>query len=173
LEQIQEETKRVGKSVNGWQMTLTGKYGTDYLFPAATALVGLGANLPQDAIYPMTTTDGGGQRLNGANKYVLHFEKGKLPPVNGFWSLTMYNAEYFFVENPLNRYKLSQRSKFNLNPDGFVDLYLQHEPPVGNPQANWLPAPEGNFNLMLRMYWPKETVLNSTWERPAVLPANR
>ena len=75
LEQIQEETTRVGKRVNGWQMTLTGKYGTDYLFRAATALVGLGANLAQDAIYPMTTTDGSGQRLNGANKYILHFEK--------------------------------------------------------------------------------------------------
>jgi hypothetical protein len=173
LEQIQEETTRVGKKVNGWQMTLTGKYGTDYLFRAATALVGLGANLPQDAVYPMTTADGSGQRLNGANKYVLHFEKGKLPPVNGFWSLTMYNAEYFFVENSLNRYMLSQRSKFNLNPDGSVDLYLEHGPPVENLQPNWLPAPEGNFNLILRMYWPKEAVLNGSWEPPAVLPADR
>ena len=67
----------------------------------------------------------------------------------------MYNAQYFFVENPLNRYTLSQRSKFNLNPDGSVDLYLQHEPQVGNPQTNWLPAPESNFNLILRMYWLK------------------
>jgi hypothetical protein len=173
LEQIQEETKRVGKRVNGWQMTLTGKYGTDYLFRAATTLVGLGANLPQDAIYPMTTTDGSGQRLNGAHKYVLHFDNGKLPPVNGFWSLTMYNAEYFFVENPLNRYTLSQRSKFNLNTDGSVDLYLQNEPPVENLRANWLPAPEGNFNLILRMYWPKEVVLKGSWEPPAMLPADR
>jgi hypothetical protein len=173
LEQIQAETTQVGKRVNGWQMTLTGKYGTDYLFRAATTFVGLGANLPEDAIYPLTTIDGSGQRLDGAHKYVLHFENGKLPPVNGFWSLTMYNAEYFFVENPLNRYTLSQRSKFNLNPDGSVDLYLQHEPPVDNLQANWLPAPEGNFNLILRMYWPKEAVLDGSWEPPAVHPADQ
>ena len=125
------------------------------------------------AVYPITTADGSGQRLNGANKYVLHFEKGKLPPVNGFWSLTMYNAEYFFVANQLNRYTLSQRNNFNLNPDGSVDLYLEHETPVENLQPNWLPAPEGNFNLILRMYWPKEAVLNGSWEPPAVLPADR
>ncbi len=105
-----------------------GKYGTDYIFRAATAFVGLGASLPQDAIYPLATTDGNGQRLDGANMYVLHFKKGKLPPVNGFWSLSMNDAEYFFVENALNRYTLSERNTFNLNPDGSVDLYLQHEP---------------------------------------------
>jgi len=93
---------------------------------------------------------------------------GKLP-VNGFWSLTMYNREYFLAESSLNRYPLSQRNKFNPNPDGSLDLYLQHEAPVENRQANWLPAPEGNFNLILRMYWPKETVLNGSWEPPSVL----
>jgi hypothetical protein len=169
LEQIQAETTHIGKKVNGWQMTFMGKYGTDYLFRAAVALVGLGANLPEDAIYPMTATDGSGQTLNGANKYALHFEKGKLPPVNGFWSLTMYNAEYFFVANQLNRYTLSQRNNFNLNPDGSVDLYLQHEPPAKRQQANWLPAPEGNFKLMLRLYWPKEALLTGSWEPPAVV----
>ena len=131
--------------------------------------MGLGANLPQDALYPLTTIDGNGRRLNGTHKYALHFEKGKLPPVNGFWSLTMYNGEYFFAESSLNRYTLSQRNMFNPNPDGSLDLYLQHEAPVENRQANWLPTPEGNFNLILRMHWPKETVLNGSWEPPSVL----
>jgi hypothetical protein len=170
LEQIVAETQHMGKKVNGWQMNFTGKYGTDYLFRAATGFVGLGANLPQDAVYPMTTVDGIGQQLSGANKYVLHFEKAKMPPVNGFWSLTMYNAEYFFVENSLNRYTLSERNKFNLNPDGSMDLYVQHEPLVKNLQANWLPAPEGNFALVLRLYWPKETLLKGRREPRPVLP---
>lgn len=96
-----------------------------------------------------------------------------MPPVNGFWSLTMYNAEYFFVENLLNRYTLSERNKFNFNPDGSVDIYLQHEPPIKNLQPNWLPAPEGDFALVLRMYWPKEALLNGGWESPGVLPTQQ
>jgi len=156
LEQILAETQRVGKRVNRWQMSFAGKYGTDHLYRAATAFMGLGANLPQDAIYPLTQTDGNGQRLNGANRYILHFENGKMPPVNGFWSLTMYNAEYFFVENLLNRYTLSERNKFNFNPDGSVDIYLQHEPPIKNLQPNWLPAPEGDFALVLRIIGPRK-----------------
>jgi DNA sulfur modification protein DndE len=169
LAQIVAETQHMGKKVNGWQITFTGKYGSDYLFRAAVAFVGLGANLPQDALYPITSVDGNGLRLSGANKYVMHFDKGKFPPVNGFWSLTRYNAEYFFVKNPLNRYTLSERNKFNLNPDGSVDLYLQHQPPARNLVANWLPAPEGDFALTLRMYWPKEAVLKGSWEPPPVV----
>jgi hypothetical protein len=131
--------------------------------------VGLGANLPQDAIYPLTSVDSKGQRLSGANKYVLHFDKGKMPPANGFWSLTMYNAEYFFVANPLNRYTLSQRDKFHLNPDGSVDLYIQSDSPKGDLQANRLPAPKGDFVLALRLYWPRQEVLSGAWQPPAVV----
>lgn len=168
LEVIMAETARMGKKINGWQMTRTGDYGSDYLLRAAIAFIGLGASLPQDAAYLLTTVDGHGVRLSGANEYVLHFEKGKMPPVNGFWSLTMYNAEYFFVDNPLNRYNLSQRNTFKLNPDGSVDLYLQHESPKGDLEANWLPAPKGDFALCLRLYWPTVAFLDGSWEPPRV-----
>ena len=98
-------------------------------------------------------------------------KKGELPPVHGFWSLTMYDAGYFFVANPLNRYTLSARNELVTNPDGSVDLYIQHESPGGAKEANWLPAPAGRFILMLRMYWPKEkspSIINGTWKIPRV-----
>jgi hypothetical protein len=134
-------------------------------------MIGLGANRPQDAVYPTSERDASGKPYSGANKYVMHFDKGQLPPVNGFWSLTMYNVEFFFVANPLNRYTLSQRNKFDLNPDGSVDLYIQNENPGKEREANWLPAPKGDFKLMLRLYWPKEkepSILDGSWKPPAV-----
>ena len=133
--------------------------------------IGLGANRPQDAVYPTSEMDAEGKPYSGANKYVMHFDKGKLPPVDGFWSLTMYNRQYFFVENPLNRYTLSARNKLKQNADGSIDLYLQHENPGKDKESNWLPAPADKFVLMLRMYWPKETppsLLDGTWTIPAV-----
>jgi len=122
--------KTAGKDINGWLFTTgTGLYGTDYLQRALITAIGLGANRPQDAVYPTSETDASGQPYLGTNKYVMHFGKGQLPPVNGFWSLTMYNDEYFFVANPLNRYTLSARNKLKTNPDGSVDLYLQNQNP--------------------------------------------
>ncbi len=109
--------------------TKTGIYGTDYLNRALVTAVGLGANRPEDAIYPTSEADAEGKPYDGANKYVMHFDKGQMPPVNGFWSLTMYNEEYFFVDNPLNRYTVSSRSKFKENADGSVDVFIQHENP--------------------------------------------
>ncbi|WP_280831066.1 DUF1254 domain-containing protein [Mycolicibacterium frederiksbergense] len=158
--------------VNGWRFTTdTGQYGTDYLQRALITAIGLGANRPQDAVYPTSEADSSGQAYDGANKYTVHFDKGQFPPVNGFWSLTMYDAGYFFVANPLNRYNLSQRNNFVTNPDGSVDLYLQHDNPGPEREANWLPAPAGKFNLMLRLYWPKEnppSIIDGTWKPPAV-----
>ncbi|SCX01503.1 Uncharacterized conserved protein [Mycolicibacterium fluoranthenivorans] len=158
---------------NGWLFTTkTGTYGTNYLQRAYITAIGLGANLPQDAVYP--TSEGPSQQVkyNGANKYVMHFDKGQLPPVKGFWSLTMYDADYFFVDNPLNRYTLSQRDNLTTNPDGSVDLLIQADPPSDT--ANWLPAPKGDFVLMLRMYWPQETapsIIDGTWKVPPVTQA--
>lgn len=158
--------------VNGWQFTTdTGQYGTDYLQRAMITAVGLGANRPQDAVYPTSEADAAGQPFDGANRYVLHLDKGQFPPVDGFWSLTMYDEGFFFVDNPLNRYNLSQRNQFTANPDGSVDLYLQHDNPGPDRAANWLPAPAGKFNLMMRLYWPKETppsIIDGTWKPPAV-----
>lgn len=160
---------------NGWLFTTkTGLYGTNYLQRAYVTAIGLGANRPQDAVYP--TSEGPDQtvKYNGANKYVMHFDKGELPPVRGFWSLTMYDSEYFFVDNPLNRYTLSQRNTLNTNPDGSVDLLIQADSPGPADEANWLPAPKGDFVLMLRMYWPQESapsILDGSWTVPAVTQA--
>ncbi|MUL83046.1 MULTISPECIES: DUF1254 domain-containing protein [unclassified Mycolicibacterium] len=160
------------QDINGWRFTTqTGQYGTEYLQRALITAIGLGANRPQDAVYPTSETGPDGKPYDGANKYVLHFDKDQLPPVNGFWSLTMYDEGYFFVDNPLNRYTLSQRNAFATNPDGSVDLYLQHDNPGPGREANWLPAPAAKFNLMLRLYWPKETppsIIDGTWKPPAV-----
>lgn len=169
---IMAHFKSAGQHVNGWLFTTgTGVYGTDYLQRALITAIGLGANRPQDAVYPTSEADADGNPYSGANKYVMHFAKGELPPVNGFWSLTMYNAEYFFVDNPLNRYTLSARNDLKKNADGSVDLYLQTENPGPEKQSNWLPAPAGKFIPMLRLYWPKETppsIIDGTWKIPAV-----
>ncbi len=166
--------KDAGKEENGWLfLTKTGIYGTDYLNRAMITAIGLGANRPQDAVYPTSEVDGDGKPYSGSNKYVMHLEKGQMPPVNGFWSLTMYDADYFFVKNPLNRYTLSARNKLKRNADGSVDLFLQHESPNKDKVSNWLPAPAGKFILMLRLYWPKDTppsLLDGTWTIPAAKP---
>ena len=158
--------------INGWLFTTkTGKYGTNFVQRAYVTWIGLGANLPEDAVYPTSEGPAQGQKYSGANKYVVHFNKGELPPVQGFWSLTMYDADYFFVDNPLNRYTLSQRNQLKENPDGSVDLYLQAENPGPDKESNWLPAPKDDFVLMLRLYWPNTTppsIIDGTWKPPAV-----
>ena len=157
---------------NGWLFTTkAGVYGTNYIQRALITAIGLGANRPQDAIYPTSEGPDLVKKYNGAKKYVMRFEKGKLPPVNGFWSLTMYDSEYFFVDNPLNRYTLSQRNTLKANPDGTVDLYIQHESPGKDKESNWLPAPADGFILMMRLYWPKESppsLIDGSWKIPEV-----
>ncbi len=157
---------------NGWVFTTkTGVYGTDYLQRAMIAYTGLGANLPQDAVYPTSDVDAEGNPYVGENTYVMHFDKGQLPPVDAFWSLTMYNANYYFVDNPLHRYTLSARNDLKVNADGSVDLYLQKDNPGAEKESNWLPAPDGRFIPMLRLYWPKETppsIVDGTWKIPAI-----
>lgn len=172
FEKIMGYFKQGGQPINGWMFsTKTGVYGTDYLNRAMVTAVGLGANRPQDAIYPTSEEDADGKPYDGEKKYVMHFEKGRMPPVNGFWSLTMYDAQMFFVENPLNRYNVSSRSKFKENDDGSVDVLIQHESPGADKESNWLPAPAGRFVLMLRLYWPKErdpSILDGSWKVPPV-----
>ena len=157
---------------NGWVFTTkTGLYGTNYIQRALVTWFGLGANRPQDAVYPTSEVDAEGKPYDGANKYVMHFDKGQLPPVDGFWSLTMYNADYFFVANPLNRYNVSSRSKFKPNKDGSINVYIQSESPGKDKEANWLPAPKDKFVLMLRLYWPREkapSLFDGTWKIPPV-----
>ncbi|MBZ7927416.1 DUF1254 domain-containing protein (plasmid) [Ensifer adhaerens] len=163
------------QDIDGWGFTTkTGIYGTNYVQRALITAIGLGANRPQDAIYPTSTKSGGSlikRAYNGSDKYVLTFKKGLTPPVGGFWSLTMYDAEYFFVDNPLNRYSISAREPLKANPDGSIDLLIQHESPGADKESNWLPAPKGKFILMMRLYWPNEanpSIIDGTWTIPPV-----
>jgi hypothetical protein len=173
VEKIMGYFKNAGAHVNGWVFsTKMGQYGTDYLNRALVTAIGLGANRPQDAVYPTSEVDADSKPYDGANKYVMRFASKKdLPPANAFWSLTMYNGDYFFVANPLNRYTLSSRNELKENPDGSIDLYLQKDRPSPDKESNWLPAPEGKFILMLRLYWPREkdpSILDGTWQPPPV-----
>jgi hypothetical protein len=163
-------TKPQANRLNGWNLqTSLGRYGTDYALRAGTAQSGLGANLPEDALYPWTRVDADGRPLTGANRYVLRFPKGQLPPVNAFWSVTLYNPEHFFVDNPINRYAIGDRDSLKLDEDGSLTLFVQHESPGRDRESNWLPAPEGEFNLIMRLYWPKNPALDASWKPPAVM----
>jgi hypothetical protein len=172
---IQFKINKDVKDINGWTFTTkTGLYGTDYLMRALITAIGLGANRPQDAVYPTSQKDGDDLSYDGTNKYVMRFPKGQTPPVQGFWSLTMYDSQYFFVANPLNRYSISPRQNLKANPDGSIDLYIQKDSPGTDKESNWLPAPAGKFILMLRMYWPDETapsIIDGTWTIPPVKKA--
>jgi len=161
----------LGPLVNGWQVTADtmGVYGNYYLKRAALAMIGLGSNPPEDAIYPLTFVDADGKPLNGENDYVLHFDRHELPPVEAFWSVTVYDQEGFQVANPLNRSALGDRDALRYDPDGSLDLFIQHENPGPEREANWLPAPPGALALFMRLYAPKPEVLDGRWEPPAVL----
>jgi hypothetical protein len=155
---------------NGWSMNTDtmGVYGNYYLKRAIVAQVGLGANLPEDAIYPLNLGDSTGQALDGTHAYVLHFDKNDLPPVDAFWSVTLYDAEGFQVPNAQNRFALSSWMPFSYNADGSLDLYFQNASPGPQKEANWLPAPKGPFNLTMRLYAPKSDALTGKWNPPAV-----
>jgi len=172
LAKIMAYAPNAGKLVNGWQITMpAGVYGTDYLRRAFLNFLGPGWNPPEDAVYPIGKIDGAGNTLRGADDYVVHFAKGEEPPVKGFWSLTMYDTEGFFVANPLDRVNLSQQSKFNFNQDGSLDVYVQNDSPGKDEEANWLPSPKGDFALFMRLYWPNEkapSILDGSWVPPQV-----
>ncbi len=177
MEKLQAASKEPGAPVNGWRVPpmVLGNYGSDYGARALVALVGLGANLPQDAVYPSAFVDGDGKPLSGANRYVIHFDKGATPPVNAFWSVTMYDADSFFVANPINRYAVSSWMPFKRNADGSLDLYIQKDSPGKGKETNWLPAPAGEFNLTMRMYWPNDkapSILDGTWKPPGLKQAS-
>ena len=145
-----------------------GRYGTDYAVRAAVARSGLGANPPEDAVYMHCQQDSDGRAIDGAHRYRIHFAPDQLPPVRAFWSVTIYGQDGYFVHNPINRFAIGDRDPLKKNADGSVDLYIQHEAPGGDKDANWLPAPAGDFNLSLRLYWPSEEILKGKWVPPAV-----
>lgn len=159
--------------VNNWAVSMgSATYGTDYLRRAAKARSGVRVDIPEDAIYLRTTVDSEGNRLSGENCYVLHFPSKKAPPIRAFWSLSMYDNRETLVENQIHRYTLSSRDALVLNSDNSLDLYIQHESPYGQLEANWLPAPPGEFNLVLRLYWPNSDVWEGRWLLPGVRPAD-
>jgi len=160
---------RLGYDANGWQMVTKsiGVYGNDYLQRATINLIGLGANPYEQAIYPLNITDRNGKVPQGGKKYVMHFEKDQVPPVNAFWSITMYDEDGFQVENKLNRFAIGDRDELKFNQDGSLDIYIQHEAPAGNRESNWLPSPPaGNLGITLRLYAPKQQVLDGRWKPP-------
>ena len=161
----------LARVVNHWSMNTDtmGVYGNYYLKRAIVAQMGLGANLPEDAVYPMNLGDESGKPLDGAYNYTIHFEKSELPPVSAFWSVTLYDSEGFQVANELNRFAVSSWMPFKYNADGSLDLYFQNESPGSDKEANWLPAPRGAFNLCLRLYAPKSDVLTGKWNPPPVV----
>jgi hypothetical protein len=171
LEKIKAAVTKSGNAVNGWRINVTaiGTYGADYLHRAAVALAGLGANTIEDAVYPFAFVDSDGKPFSSDQRYAIHFEKNQLPPVRAFWSLTMYDDRQLFAENPLGRYAIGDRDKLAFNPDGSLDLYIQRQSPGKDKESNWLPAPKsGGFTMNLRLYWPKDNVLDGSWSPPSV-----
>jgi hypothetical protein len=160
---------------NGWMVVNEGigTYGIDYLRRAYIDFVGLGANIPEDAVYPICKADINGNSLVGSKNYQIHFDIHQLPPVHAFWSLTAYTADEFLVENELNRFALGDRDQLKYNEDGSLDLFIQARPPAEEELSNWLPIPKsGPFSLTMRLYWPKQMVLEGQWDIPFVMPVD-
>ena len=171
LKLMEWKLSSLARVVNGWSMNTDtmGVYGDYYLKRAIIAQLGLGANLPEDAIYPINLADETGKPLDGGSAYVLHFDKGATPPVNAFWSITLYDAQGYQVANSLNRFAVSSWMPFKYNPDGSLDLTFQNASPGADKEANWLPAPKGPFNLTMRLYAPKTDALTGKWNPPPVM----
>lgn len=174
LKEMQAKVATLARVVNGWQMNTDtmGVYGNFYLKRAIVAMVGLGANQPEDAIYPLCVVDTDGDPLNAEHDYLLHFAKEELPPMGAFWSVTMYDAEGYQVANPLNRFAIGDRDALRYNPDGSLDIYIQHKEPGPDKASNWLPAPNsGALGLTMRLYAPKAEALDGLWNPPPVARA--
>ena len=171
---VDEAVAHVGKAINGWRISSlpgdSAHYNGDWLKRAAAAQAGIYGNDAVEAMYPLTRVDGDGQTLDGSKgNYTLTFPSGQQPPVNGFWSLTMYDGKtQLLVENPINRYLINSPMlpHMKTNADGSLTLYIQNKSPGADKEANWLPAPDGPIYLVMRLYWPKA-------EAPSILPGRR
>ena len=168
---VAQALKQPRALVRGWATPPAnlGQYGTDYTTRAVVAMVGLGANLPADAMYPNAQVDGEGRPLDGSHRYRLHFAAGQLPPVKAFWSVTAYGADDFLIDNPIGRYALGDRDPLIFNADGSLDLWIQAAAPAAQRLPNWLPVEAGApFLLNARLYWPRPEALDGRWGMPAV-----
>ena len=168
---MQDKAPTLARVVNGWQMNTDtmGVYGDYYLKRAIIALIGLGANQAEDAVYPLAVSDTNGRPITAENRYVLSFKKDELPPADAFWSLTLYDAEGYQVANPINRFAIGDRDTMKFNADGSLDIYIQNASPGAEQESNWLPSPmSGGLGLTMRIYAPRETVLEGRWNPPPV-----
>jgi hypothetical protein len=171
LQAMYAKVPTVARVVNGWQMNTEtmGVYGNSYLKRAIVAMIGLGANQPEDAVYPLNLADADGHPLLGEHRYFMHFDKDNLPPADAFWSLTMYDSNGFHSANPVNRFAIGDRDPLIYNPNGSLDLYLQHDSPGPERERNWLPSPAtGPLGITMRLYAPRIQVLDGRWAPPAV-----
>ena len=172
LKLMKASVPSIGAIVNGWQMNTSsmGVYGDYYMKRAIIAMIGLGANQPEDAIYPLNLTDADGKPVEPGKNYLLHFTKAELPPVNAFWSATMYDEAGFQVANTLNRFAIGDRDQLKYNADGSLDLYIQPQSPGKEKESNWLPTPAsgGPLGITMRLYSPKPQALDGRWVPPAI-----
>jgi hypothetical protein len=172
---IAGNTAGFGTQVNGWSISTEtiGVYGNAYLKRATVALGGLGANPPEDAVYPILLVDSDGDSTTGEQNYLIHFDPDKLPPVDAFWSITMYDAEGYQVANELDRFAIGDRDQLMYNSDGSLDILIQNTNPGSDRQANWLPAPTGPLGITMRLYAPRPEILDGRWTPPPVQKAAR
>ena len=167
LNKISDFVPKIGEIVNGWNIPIDGgTYGSNYLRRAAWTYYGIGVNLPEDAIYPLLMTEADGNPFNGNNTYLLHFNASEIPPVDAFWSITMYNADGYTVNNSISRYALSDSDNLTFNADDSLDIYIQHESPGVDKESNWLPAPQEPISIVMRLYMPRAEVKEGTWSPP-------
>jgi hypothetical protein len=168
---IEERGNNLGRVVDGWQdIPPMGRYGDDYLFRSAVAWKFIYTNSPEEALYPIAETDAAGEPLTGEHRYVLRFTPGQLPPVDAFWSITLYDStSRLMVDNPINRYSMGDRTPgLAYDDDGTLTIHIQRQPPDPGRQPNWLPAPSGRFYLNARAYIPRQAMLDGTYRLPAV-----
>jgi hypothetical protein len=178
-EAIVKRRDEIGKEVNGWRPGSAfgdrAYYNGDFALRAAAALAGIYGNDAVEALYPLAATDNTGAKLDGSkSNYTLTFPADGFPPVNAFWSVTMYDGKtQLLIENPIDRYLVNSPMLPDLkkNPDGSLTIYIQNKSPGPEKESNWLPAPEGPIYMVMRLYWPKEEALNGTWKPAAVVRA--
>jgi len=162
-----------GKHLNGWDINInSGQYGTQYLLRAVAARTGFETSRPEDMLHARATVDSDGQPLTGISRYTIRLDRNQLPPVDAFWSLTVYNSRQFLASNPIDRYAIGDRNRLRFDIDGMATLYVQHESPGPDKQLNWLPVPYDDFSLSLRLYWPGKQVLDGSWKMPAIRREN-
>ncbi|WP_200979114.1 DUF1254 domain-containing protein [Echinicola sp. 20G] len=171
-QKIVDKASSLGTRESGWEYTPPmGNYGQNYLFRSAVAFKFIYTNSPEEAIYPIAEADSDNESLDGSkNNYVLHFESGETPPVDAFWSMTIYHSDTrLMVKNPINRYSIGDRTQgLNYDSDGSLTLYIQNQQPEGSKANNWLPAPDGPFYIIARMYIPQEPALDGSYKLPAI-----